>query len=101
MQSDERHAELYIRSRAERGYGPQRIAVELKARGTSAEQIRCALAAAECDWPALARRADRKKFGANPDSSFELMAKRRRYLEYRGFAAEQIKTVLDTSEDFD
>ena len=101
LQSDSRHAESYIRSRADRGYGPRRIAAELKVRGTAADQIRCALDAADCDWSALARRADRKKFGVDPGGGFDVMAKRRRYLETRGFAADQIKAVLNASDDFD
>ena len=100
LQSDARYAQAYVRSRAERGYGPQRIALELKQRGASAEVIQQALHDAEHDWQAVAARADRKKFGAVADGTFETMARRRRYLEYRGFAADQIKAVL-TGNEFD
>lgn len=98
LQSDARYAEAYVRSRAERGYGPQRIAQELKQRGASAAVIQQALNDAEHDWPAVAARADRKKFGAMTDGTFETMTRRRRYLEYRGFAADQIKAVLTGNE---
>ncbi len=50
---------------------------------------------AECDWGALAARADRKKFGTVLAREFAVMMKRRRHLEYRGFTAEQIKAVLN------
>ena len=63
LQSDARYAQAYLRARAERGYGPQRIALELKQRGASAEDIQRALSEAERDWLDLAVRADRKKFG--------------------------------------
>jgi regulatory protein len=101
LQSDARYAESYLRSRAERGYGPQRIALELKQRGTSEDVIQHALRDAECAWLEVAVRADRKKFGALADREFEITNKRRRYLEYRGFTAEQIKAVLNAEHELD
>ena len=101
LQSDSRHADIYIRSRAERGYGPQRIAAELKVRGTADDLIRAALAGAECVWSTLARQVDRKKFGTKPVDSFETLAKRRRFLEYRGFSSEHIKIALDAEHELD
>lgn len=101
LQSDSRHADAYIRSRAERGYGPQRIVAELKARGSTDDLIRAALAAPECDWSTLARQVDRKKFGTKPVDSVETLAKRRRFLEYRGFTAEHIKSALDAEHELD
>ena len=95
LQSDARYAGAYVRSRADRGYGPQRIALELKQRGASAEIIQAALAEAECDWDELAARADRKKFGIVIEREFAVIVKRRRHLEYRGFTTEQIKAVLN------
>lgn len=101
LQSDARYAQAYLRARAERGYGPQRIALELKQRGASAEVIQRALSEAERDWLDLAVRADRKKFGDNADKTLTITIKRRRYLEYRGFAAEQIKAVLNAEHELD
>jgi regulatory protein len=101
LQSDSRYAEVFVRSRAERGYGPQRIAAELKSRGTADELTRQALTDAECAWVELARQADRKKFGAKPSRAFEVLAKRRRFLEYRGFASEHIKAALNTEQELD
>lgn len=94
LQSDARYAEAYVRSRASRGFGPQRIAQELKQRGAGAEDISQALADPEHDWRALAAHADRRKFGAHPPGDFVTAAKRRRHLEYRGFAPDQIRDVL-------
>lgn len=101
LQSDVRYAEAYIRSRANRGYGPQRIALELRTRGIDEELTAHGFATAECDWLALAREVDAKKFGSNPGPSFEVLVKRRRFLEYRGFTAPQIKRVLKSEADFD
>jgi len=92
---------VYIRSRAERGYGPQRITLELKQRGVASAVVQSAMAAAECDWLALAARADRKKFGPLEDRSALALAKSRRHLEYRGYSSEQIKSVLNGEQELD
>ena len=101
LQSDERYVEAYVRSRAARGYGPQRIALELKQRGLATEGVRAALAASECDWLALARRADAKKYGDTPGRDPLDLARRRKHLEYRGFAAEQIRAALGADQELD
>jgi regulatory protein len=59
------------------------------------------LAEAETDWTSRAQQADRKKFGTDPDASFATLAKRRRFLEYRGFTAEQIKDALNAESETD
>ena len=50
--SDERFAMSLIASRAETGYGPNRIGLELRNRGVSEELARDALAKAGVDWEA-------------------------------------------------
>ena len=101
LQSDERYVEVYVRSRAARGYGPQRIALELKQRGLAVEVVRAALATSDCDWLALARRADARKFGDSPGRGPLELACRRKHLEYRGFAAEQIRATLGADQELD
>ena len=101
LQSDERYVEAYVRSRAARGYGPQRIALELKQRGLAAEVVRAALAASECDWVLLARRADARKYGESPGRGALELARRRKHLEYRGFAGEQIRATLGADQELD
>ncbi|MBX9609866.1 MAG: recombination regulator RecX [Gammaproteobacteria bacterium] len=93
LQKDGRFADVYVRSRAERGYGPRRILQELRARGVSEELAAEALATAEVDWEALARAARRKKFRAPPGDA-AARAKQSRFLEYRGFDAAQIRHAL-------
>jgi len=101
LQSDARYVEVYVRSRAARGYGPQRIALELKQRGLAADVVRSALATSECDWFALARRADARKYGDTPGREPLDLARRRKHLEYRGFAAEHIKATLGADQELD
>jgi regulatory protein len=85
LQSDDRHAHSYARQRAERGYGPVRIAQELRERGASKQVAEAALQAVETDWLQLARAARSKHFGESlPFSAIE-RAKQIRFLRYRGF----------------
>ena len=94
--SDERFAECYIDTRAARGYGPVRIAVELRERGVDGALIEQCLVASEHHWDDVLHAVSRKKFGVAPAEDFPERARRARFLQYRGFTSEQIKTVLDT-----
>src|SRR4051812_45925376 len=61
-QSDERFAEMLVRSRVNQGYGPQRIEAELRVAGLPSDQVRAALDNAGVDWNEHARDAHAKKF---------------------------------------
>ncbi|MGM0593283.1 MAG: regulatory protein RecX [Pseudomonadota bacterium] len=94
LQSDERFAEAYLRQRSQKGYGPQRIAAELRERGVEddliSEAFRRAEAEGEVDWFALAAAVYRKKYGNEPPGDRKARAKRQRFMLYRGFSHEQI-----------
>lgn len=92
-QSDERYAELLVRSRVAQGYGRLRIEAELASRGVADAAIRAALAQAQCDWAALAAEIRTRKFGAGPQSLSERQ-KQYRFLAGRGFEAQQIDFAL-------
>jgi len=91
-QSDTRYAESYVRSRIERGYGPDRIGAELRQRGVDEMTAEQAVSAAEADWPALARRQLRRHFSA-PPADFDQRVKRYRHLLNRGFAPELARAL--------
>ena len=94
LQSDRRFTDSYIHSRIEKGYGPSRIAHELKEKGISEDLIRELLSAMKADWPACISRVREKKFGhANP-GSFREQARQARFLQYRGFSSEQIRDLF-------
>jgi regulatory protein len=97
-QADARYAEMLVRSRVSQGYGPVRIEAELEVAGVAAEHIAAALDAADVDWRELAREQHAKKFGAPPRSSAE-RAKQYRYLQGRGFDANQIGAALKGEVD--
>src|SRR5262245_20901367 len=62
-QSDERFAEVFVRSRRARGYGPVFIEQELRQRGIAAELIQTVVDRSDDSWAALAGDLKRKKFG--------------------------------------
>jgi len=85
LQSDVRFAEAYVRQRSERGYGPLRLVRELRERGIDSGLADRAVAGADCDWARLARGVAEKKFGAEPPGDRKELARRLRFLHYRGF----------------
>lgn len=106
LQSDLRFAESMVRARANRGYGPLRIAAELKARGVADEVSHDALQAWTTQWSALAAQARQKRFGATIPREWAERARQQRFLQYRGFEQDHIRSAMgedqvDTSLDND
>ena len=96
--SDERFAMSLIASRAETGYGPKRIDLELRNRGVSEELAREALAKAEVDWGQQVTDQAVRKFGIDPAQTFPEWARRARYLERRGFGQDAIRLAIGNFE---
>lgn len=90
LQSDERFAQAFVRSRSQRGSGALRIKQEMKQRGVADTLIESTLNAAEIDWFALAVAVRCKRFGEQVPEDFKDRAKQLRFLQYRGFTHEQI-----------
>ncbi len=90
IQSDARFAENYLRYRSQRGYGSQKIKLELKERGVDSQTITTAFEQADIDWFYLAVTARNKRFGEQAPDDFKDRAKQQRFLQYRGFTHEQI-----------
>jgi regulatory protein len=97
--SDERYAEVIVRSRRERGHGPLRIAKELQEKGLTQEAIERWVDPRSRDWIAQARRARRRRFGTRPPKDYAERAKQARFLQYRGFTFEQIQRALKEGEE--
>lgn len=95
---DQRFVGSFVRSRIERGQGPTRIRAELRQRGIADSLTGDALKAAQCDWFALAREVRQRRFREFPTDRKE-KAKQLRFLQARGFDAEQSFHALDCSED--
>ena len=96
---ESRYVEQFVHQHARRGHGPQRIRMELRQRGVEDALIEQSLAEAGLDWLRAAREARRRKFGAAPPGDVRERAKQARFLQYRGFASDQIRAALGPGED--
>lgn len=92
--SDERFTSSFVHHHARRGQGPVRIRAELRQQGIADSQVEEALRSAEIDWVQLAREVRRRKFGATAPRSLGERAKQARFLQYRGFDAEQLRAAF-------
>ena len=97
--SEERFTGQFVRQRAARGHGPVRIRMELRERGVADADIDEALEASAEDWSTIARDARRRRFGAASPADWPERARQSRFLQYRGFSAEQIRDALGPGED--
>jgi regulatory protein len=95
---DERYAGNYLNYHAGRGQGPERIRRDLAAVGVPSDLIGAALAAGP-DWVALARKVRASKFGAELPVAWREKAQQSRFLHYRGFSADHIRSAF--GPDFD
>ena len=95
--SEQRFAEVYAHSRADKGYGPLRIQNELRQRGISSEMITMALSELEDFWePKLAELHHRRFADASSDRAER--AKQMRFLRHRGYTLDQINHLFKTLE---
>ncbi len=92
--SDVRYAESYIHMRKGKGYGPLRIALELKQRGVAESDYGHYLYASGMDWHSVLKAAYDKKYGNGVCDDYREKAKRIRYLQYRGFALDEIHELF-------
>ena len=100
LQSDQRFAQNYSRSRLQSGQGPVRIRKELEQRGVNATLIAEAVESLEADWDALAAAARCKRFGESPPRDYKEKSRQSRFLNYRGFTHEQIRSaMMDAAAD--
>ncbi len=101
LQSDQRMAEAFTRSRVRRGQGPVRIRMELKQKGVDQSLIdvtldHATLDEAPLDWSLLASEVAHRKYAdlerASSDPRFR--GKVSRFLQQRGFTFEQFNHLF-------
>lgn len=95
LQSDQRYVESLVRRRVTQGYGPERIAMELRQGQLDSELFQPLLEHPGFDWFQRMQEVWHKKFGPQPASGIKDRQKQIRFLRYRGFSAEQIRALLD------
>jgi regulatory protein len=92
-QSDARFAEAFIRQRIRDGYGPVRIAYELRQRGIDAADMNAAVADLAGSWDALLAQVYSKKYPGDLQLARHEWAKHVRFLQQRGFSYESIREL--------
>lgn len=93
--SERRFIESFVAQRITRGQGPVRILMELRELGIDEARVEQALAEVDADWFDLARRVHRKRFGKVVARGIGERAKQARFLQYRGFTADQVRAALE------
>jgi len=94
LQSDDRYTELYVVLRRNKGYGPIRIRTELQERGIDETLIGSYLDQNDSSWSSLLQRTAEKKYGEQPPADQKDIARRGRFLSYRGFPSHLISAYL-------
>ena len=97
---DARYAQNYVSYHAGRGQGPVRIAADLRALNVPEQLIEGALDQGH-DWRVLASQQRRRRFGAQAPSSWPEKARQARFLQYRGFSSDHIRSALGADFDAD
>ena len=92
--NDQRFTESYVNYRSKKGFGPLRIKQELKEKGISEMLLRQYLDNDEF-WQRLAREVREKRFGGVLPQVYKDKAKQLRFLQYRGFSNEQLRSLFD------
>ena len=96
--SDERFTEAFVHSRMQRGSGPVKIQAELRQRGVADTLIQRYLDERDAAWLERGNAVRSKKFGNALPADFKERVRQARFLQYRGFTAEQIRRVLRDEE---
>ncbi|MBK8640520.1 MAG: regulatory protein RecX [Chromatiaceae bacterium] len=92
--SDERMAEAYVAGRLRKGFGPLRLRQELRERGLDDDLIGPCLDRSASDWLELMTRVAARKFGPGRVTDRKELARRARFLEYRGFPPDLVGRYL-------
>ncbi len=98
--SDERFAESYINMRRQRGYGPLRIAQELRERGIGEDLFNDMLDRNNPQWRNIMRQQYVKKYGDELAQEYAEKAKRAKYLQNRGFPLDWV-FKLESMEEYE
>jgi regulatory protein len=95
LQSNRRLAEAYIRSRTNRGQGPVKIRMELRAKKVGDETISTAFEECGIDFSELAQSVAGKKFGDELGKATDMKTRARisRFMQQRGFSYDHISCL--------
>ncbi|MCY3839908.1 MAG: regulatory protein RecX [Gammaproteobacteria bacterium] len=94
LQSDERFAQVFVRSALGRGQGPLKIRAGLAERGVDSAIASVYFNLDADEWSERAASALRKRFGSTPVENRAEWARRARFLAGRGFSSDVVAKVL-------
>ena len=97
---DARFANHFVAYRAGRGHGPARIRREMGDLGVDSTLVDEAIAGGP-DWLALARDVRRRHFGPEAPETWAEKSRQARFLQYRGFSNDHIRTAIGPDLDLD
>lgn len=98
LQCDARYAGVLVRSKAQSGYGVQRIRQWAKQNGVAQNDLYLALEELDHDWFEAAKQQRQKHYGLMPAATMQEKAKQMRYLYNRGFSQDEIHYAMDASD---
>ncbi|MDA8780902.1 recombination regulator RecX [Gammaproteobacteria bacterium] len=90
---DERFAEMYLNSRARKGFGPKKIEMELYSKKIDSILIGNAIEAYE-NWTENAENELKKKFKGSQPTDYQSKMKQKQFLFNRGFSTQIIEQIL-------
>lgn len=98
LQNDTRFVEMFLRVRIRQGYGPVRIQQELQSKRIDDELIKSSLQQEQDNWVDYAWAVWQKKYGKRSHLSVGELQKQQRFLLYRGFPNEIIRTIVNLNK---
>lgn len=99
LQSDGRFTEHFIQARQSAGYGPRRIADELRQRGIPEPQYADYLK--KQDWFSVLRDLWQRKFRGEIPNDAKTLGKQQRFLQSRGFKLDDIIKLTRNGEHYE
>ena len=90
---DELFAEMYLNSRARKGFGPKKIEMELYSKKVDSMLIGNAIEAYE-SWAENAENELKKKFKGSQPTDYKSKMKQKQFLFNRGFSTQIIEQIL-------
>ena len=97
---DARYAGHFVEYHRARGQGPVRIRRDLEAFAVAGALIDAALAAVP-DWSAVARDVRRRRFGTVAPTAWAEKGRQARFLQYRGFSNDHIRSAMGPDLELD
>ncbi len=92
--NNQRFAEMYWRFRSAKGYGPNKIRMELKLKGIDSQIIQSSSRQEDLDFDEVIKKVFLKKYKGTEITDFKDKLKRQNYLYQRGFDRELIALVI-------